>query len=184
MVKVYNEGSDYEHIDKRELGIYSDELHQDYAISHEAMSNPTSATKDAGIVTTKWSRVSVSDLPSNLNCISDCLTSTNLTAHYTDVKTQADPAGDNTYTGTVASASPNPFADVGPYIKVSKEVTVTYDAGTENEWSEVRSYTRGDHQDGIVASDVYKYSVSNGVIQDADGNEIKVGVDWLSLIHI
>ena len=75
----------------------------------------------------------------------------------------ADPAGDNTYTGTVVSASPNPYADVGPYIKESKEVTVTYDAGTENEWSEVRSYTRGDHQDGIVASDVYKYTVSNGI---------------------
>ena len=178
MVKIYNEGEEYEHIDKRELGIYSDELNQDYSISHEALTNPTLATKDAGIVTTKWSRVSVSDLPSSLNCIGDCLTSTKLNAHYTDVKSQADPAGDISYTGTVASSSPNPYADVGPYIKETKEVTVIYDAGTENEWSEVRSYTRGDHQDGIVASDVYKYTVSDGVIQDADGNEVKVGVDW------
>ena len=178
MVKIYNEGEEWEHVDKRELGVYSDELNQDYSISHEAMSNPDSATKEAGIVTTKWSRVSIEDLPDNLNCIRDCLTATNLTAHYTDVKSQADPGGDNSYSGSVTSSSPNPYADVGPYIKADKQVTVVYDEGTENEWSEVRSYERGDHQDGIVASDVYKYAISNGVLQDADGNEIKVGVDW------
>jgi hypothetical protein len=139
MVKIYNEGEEWEHIDKRELGVYSDELNQDYSISHEAMSNPDSATKEAGIVTTKWSRVSIEDLPDNLNCIRDCLTATNLTAHYTDVKNQADPAGDSSYSGSVTSSSPNPYADVGPYIKADKEVTVVYDEGTENEWSEVRN---------------------------------------------
>ena len=189
MYKVWNPGEEWEHIDKRDLNLYSDELNQDYTITHAAMSNPTSATKDAGVSTTKWSRVSLSELPASLNCIRECLTKTNLDAHYNDVKTQADPSGDNTYSvtdpngdrsfsGRIPNASPTPYADVGPYIKETKEITVTYNEGTEDEWSENRSYTRGDWQDGIVASDVYQYSISDGVLSDADGSEIKIGIEW------
>jgi hypothetical protein len=178
MKKVWNEGEEYERTDYRNLDLYSDELQQDYTITHEAMANPTSATKEAGIVTTKWSRVGLADLPDTLNCIRECLIYSNLNAHYTDVKSQADPTGDATYTGTVSAASPTPYADVGPYIKTSQDITVTYNEGTEDQWSETRSYTRGDWQDGIIEGDVVKYTVTNGVLTDPAGNEIKIGVDW------
>ena len=189
MYKVWNEGEEWESIDKRDLNLYSDELHQDYTITHDAMSNPTSATKEAGVSTTKWSRVSLEDLPATLNCIQECLTGTGLNGHYTDVKNQADPGNDNTYTvtdpsqdrsftGRIPNASPSPYADVGPYIKADKQVTVTYNEGTEDEWSETRSFTRGQWQDGIVSSDVVQYSISNGILTDPNGEEIKTGIEW------
>jgi hypothetical protein len=178
MLKVIDEGQEWERTEYRDLNLYSNELAADFTIPHEAMNSPDSATKAAGIITTKWSRVSLSDLPSALSCITECLTSTNLNNHYGDVKNQADPAGDKTYTGTVSALSPTPYADVGPYIKEAKEVVVVYDQGTENEWSETRNWDKGQYQDGIVASDVYQYAISESALTDADGSEIKIGVDW------
>ena len=189
MFKVWGEGEEWEHIDKRDLNLYSDELQQDYTISHTAMENPTSSSKEAGVSTTKWSRVSLDELPSTLNCIQECFTTTALVSHYTDVKSQADPAGDNSYavtdpngdrtfTGEIPNPSPSPYADVGPYIKESKEVKVVYFEGTEDEWDETRNYTRGQWQDGIVSSDVVQYSISNGVLLDPDNKEIKTGIEW------
>ena len=101
----------------------------------------------SGISTTKWTRVSLNDLPTSLNCLRECFTAAGLKTHYTDVKLQADPAGDNTYTGTVLNASPSPYADVGPYIKKAISVTRTYEAGTENEWSETEDFAAGQHRD-------------------------------------
>jgi len=117
MIKIIDQGAEWERTEYRDLNLYSDELAADFTISHDAMNNPVSATKEAGVVSTKWSRVSLSDLPSTLNCINECLTSSALTAHYSDVKNQADPLGDNTYTGNVTQSSPSPYADVGPYIR-------------------------------------------------------------------
>lgn len=178
MYKVWGEGEEWEHIDKRDLNLYSDELQQDYRITHAAMNNPESATKEAGISTTKWSRISLDELPDSLNCIQECLLGENIKNHYTDAKNQVDPDGDNSYTGSITSASPSPYADVGPYIKADKEVTVIYDEGTDNEWQETRSYTKGDHQDGIVASDIVTYSVDNNALIDKDGTKLEVGVEW------
>lgn len=178
MFQIWGEGEDYEHIDKRDLNLYSDELQSDYTISHEAMSNPTSATKEAGVVSTKWSRVSLDELPAQLVCIQECVTGTNLNAHYADVKAQADPSGDFSYSGSVSTASPSPYADVGPYIKESKEVTVVYNEGAEDEWSNTESFTKGNYRDGIVESEVYEYTISDGVFTDSDGKEIKTGIEW------
>ena len=178
MYKVWGEGEEWEHIDKRDLNLYSDELQQDYRITHASMNNPESATKEAGISTTKWSRISLDELPDSLNCMQECLLGENIKNHYTDAKNQVDPDGDNSYTGSITSASPSPYADVGPYIKADKEVIVIYDEGTDNEWQETRSYTRGDHHDGIVASDIVTYSVDNNALIDKDGNKLEVGVEW------
>ena len=178
MQKTWGIGEEWEYTEYRDLNIYSDDTNQDYTVTKEAMELPTSATRDAGISTTKWSRISLAELPSSLNCLRECFTAAGLKAHYTDVKLQADPSGDNSYQGTVTNASPSPYADVGPYIKENISITRTYDAGTENEWSETIDYTKGDHRDGIVASDVYKYTMSNEVFVDALGVKIEDGVDW------
>ena len=55
----------------------------------------------------------------------ECLLGQNIKNHYTDAKNQVDPDGDNSYTGSITSASlihRPPYADVGPYIKADKEV--------------------------------------------------------------
>ena len=178
MLKIVDEGQEWERSEYRELNLYSDELGSDFTIPHEAMKNPDSATKEAGIVTTKWSRVTLSDLPPTLTCIRECLTSLNLNNHYGDVKEQVDPVGDKTYTGSINNASPTPYASVGPYLTKTQEVTVTYNQGQEDEWTTTNSYTAGEYYDGIVASDVYDYSVSDSVLVDEEGKEIKVDVDW------
>ena len=178
MQKTWGIGEEWEYTEYRDLNIYSDDTNQDYTVTKEAMELPISATRDAGISTTKWSRISLTELPSSLNCLRECFTAAGLKAHYTDVKLQADPSGDNSYQGTVTNASPSPYADVGPYIKEDISITRTYDAGTENEWSETIDYSKGDHRDGIVASDVYKYRMSNEVFVDALGVKIEDGVDW------
>jgi hypothetical protein len=178
MQKTWGVGEEWEYTDYRELNIYSDDTNQDYTVSKEAMESPASATKAAGISTTKWTRVSLNDLPASLNCLRECFTAAGLKTHYTDVKLQADPAGDNTYTGTVLNASPSPYADVGPYIKNAISVTRTYDAGTENEWSETEDFAAGQHRDGIVSSDVYKYAMVSGEFVDATSTKIEDGVDW------
>ena len=178
MKKIWGEGEDWEFTDYRELNVYSDDTHQDYTITKEAMSDPTSATQTAGVSTTKWTRVDPSELPDTLYCIRECLTASNLNAHYADVKTQADPLGDASYTASVVNPSPTPYADVGPYIKSTQTVTRTYDAGTEYEWSESVTYTRGDWQDGIVASDVYTYTSPSDIFTDKAGSALTVGVDW------
>lgn len=178
MVKVYNEGTDWEHIDKREMHLYSDELAQNFTVTHSAMENPESATKEAGIVTEQWSRVTLDDLPSSLHCIRSCLDASKIQAHYTDVLTQADPDGNFSYNGSVTTASPSPHADVGPYIKADVEQTIIYDEGTEVEWSQTTQFQKGDHFDGILASDVYTYSISDGAINDANGNTLEIGVDF------
>ena len=178
MYKVWGEGEEWEHIDKRELNIYSDELQQDYRITHASMANPDAASKEAGISTTKWSRITVDELPSSLSCIDNCLLGANIKNHYTDAKNQADPNNDNTYTGAISKASPSPMADVGPYIKADIEVTVIHDEGTDNEWTELRQYTKGDHEDGIIESDVVSYTVENNTVIDKDGGKIETGVDF------
>ena len=178
MSKTWDEGTEYENTFWRELGLYSDDTNQDYNISKEAMLNPTSATKEAGVSTTKWSRISPDDLPSRLNCIEFCPVASKVLAHYTDAKNQVDPSGDNTYVGSITSSSPSPHSDVGPYIKQSQTVTITYDEGEEWEWSEDREYTKGEYMDGIVASEVYKYTKSNSKLLDAESSEIKIDIDW------
>ena len=178
MIKIIDEGQEWERTEYRDLNLYSDELAADFTISHEAMTNPVSATKEAGVVSTKWSRVSLADLPSTLNCINECLTSSALTDHYSDVKNQADPSGDNSYTGTVTKSSPSPYADVGPYIRKSQEVTIIYNEGQDDEWTSTENFEKGQHRDGIVASEVYQYTISSSALTDAEGNKVEVGVDW------
>ena len=179
MVKVWGLGEEWEFSEYRDLNGYSDDTNQDYTITREAMLNPTLATKDAGISTTKWSRVSVTDLPSTLYCIQECLNGANLNTHYADVKSQADPDNDFSYSvERVPNASPSPYADVGPYIKNDITITRTYNEGTEDEWSDVEVFEKGRYADGIIQSDVFSYTVSDGVLTDKLGNIIKTGVDW------
>ena len=179
MQKTYGEGEDWGYTDYRDLNVYSDDTNQDYTITKEAMGQTSSNTKEVGVSTTKWERISLDELPSALNCLRECFTASGLKTHYTDVKNQSDPDGDNSYSvGVVANASPSPYADVGPYIKETVEITTIYDAGTENEWTDVRTWEKGQHQDGIVENDLYKYVASDGILKDASGTKIESGVDW------
>ena len=53
MYKVWGEGEEWEHIDKRDLNLYSDELQQDYRITHASMNNPDISYKRSWYIDNK-----------------------------------------------------------------------------------------------------------------------------------
>ena len=178
MKKVYGIGEEWEFTEYRDLNVYSQDTNQSYTLERNSFANPASNSAENGISTEKWSIVPISELPAKLNCIQECLKSSLVQAHYADVKSQADPDGDNSYSGTVGTASAYPYADVGPYIKTSGSREVIYNEGTEDEWTELLEWTRGEHRDGILADDVYVYTADAGVFKDASNEEVKIGIDW------
>jgi len=178
MKKVYNQGTDWEDVDFRDLRVYSQDTNSSYVISQNSLLNPSSNSSVNGITNETNTIVSPSELPSKLNCIQECLTASLVQSHYTNVKNQADPSADFSYSGSVSIPSPSPYVDVGPYIKTTQSITTIYNEGTADQYSEVRDYTRGDWNDGIIADDVYVYTKSDNKLLDSDGNEISIGVNW------
>jgi len=178
MKKTYNVGTEWEETYYRDLNVWSQDTNQSYSISQNSMANTASSTRANGISTESYSRIDPSELPSSLHCIRNCLETSKLQAHYANVKSQADPAGDASYSGSVSSSSPSPMAAVGPYYKSTFSVETVYNAGTDYESKETREYTAGQYVDGILATNVFTYTVANGVISDPSGNELKIGVDW------
>lgn len=162
----------------RELNTWSSDTNSNYTIGKNSFENPTDGSKTNGIAVNARSSISQSDLPTTLYCLNNCISATNLAAHYADVKSQADPAGDGTYTGSVSAASPSPYSSTQTNLAEDMNVSITYDAGTENENTQQRSYQAGDWMNSIIASELYTYTVSSGKLLDADGNEISVGFDW------
>ena len=175
MKKTYDAGTEYEFTEYRELGVWSNDTQQYYNIQKNSFENPTSATSTNGIITETRQQIKVSDLPNTLHCIQGCLIASKVAEHYTDIKSQYDSAN------SVTNASPTPLADVGPYIKANVSETVTYDAGTEWEWTETINYTRGEWRDGIIEDDVVTYTKSGSALNDNTGSPLKLGVDLSSL---
>jgi|TARA_B110000881_G_scaffold183243_1_gene170375 hypothetical protein len=178
MFKTHNVGTEWEEQHYRDLNVYSQDTNKSYTISRNSFANPTSNSSSNGIATESWTIVPASELPAKLYCIQDCLSSGLTKAHYTDVKNQADPNADGSYEGSVGLSSPSPYVDVGPYIKTTQSITTTYNSGEEDEYRETRDYTRGDWQDGIISDDVYVYTTTNNVLNDAEGEPVEIGVDW------
>ena len=178
MFKTHNVGTEWEEKDYRDLNVYSQDTNQSYTISNNSFANPTDNSSANGIATESSNIVPASELPAKLYCIQDCLSSDLTKAHYTNVKSQADPNNDGSYSGSVGTSSPSPYVDVGPYIKTTQSITTTYNSGQDNEFNETIDYTRGDWQDGIIADDVYVYTATNNVLNDAEGKPLEIGVDW------
>ena len=178
MFKTHNVGTEWEEVHYRDLNVYSQDTNASYTISKNSFANPADNSSVNGLSTETWTIVPASELPTKLYCIQDCLSASLTKAHYENVKSQADPAGDNSYTGTVSASSPSPYVDVGPYIKTTVSKTTIYNEGTDDQYSETRDYTRGDWADGIIDDDVYEYTSANGVLKDNDGTQLEIGIDW------
>ena len=178
MKKVQGAGEEWEYTEYRDLNVWSQDTNSSYTIIKESFEDPTASSKEKGVSTVANTIVPISQLPSKLSCIRECLTDALVTAHYQDVKSQADPSADGTYSGTVSVASPTVYADVGPYIKTTFVETTVYNEGTADEFKDERDWTRGQWFDGIIADDVYVYTTTNGSLTDAAGSELSIGIDW------
>ena len=177
MFKTHNVGTEWEEKDYRDLNVYSQDTNQSYTISNNSFAN-LSDIPFPELFIIFFVIVPASELPAKLYCIQDCLSSDLTKAHYTNVKSQADPNNDGSYSGSVGTSSPSPYVDVGPYIKTTQSITTTYNSGQDDEFRETIDYTRGDWQDGIIADDVYVYTATNNVLNDAEGKPLEIGVDW------
>ena len=65
MYKVWDEGEEWEHIDKRDLTFTQMNYNKIIQLPMKQWKILCHATKEAGISTTKWSRVSMDDLPAH-----------------------------------------------------------------------------------------------------------------------
>ena len=63
-------------------------------------------------------------------------------------------------------------------------MTTTYNEGTEDEWQDTRTWSRGDYNDGILASDVYTYTSDGSTIKDAAGENLEIDVVFSSKTEI
>lgn len=178
MKKVQQYGDEL-YIEHRELNTWSSDTNSNYTIAKNSFENPTDGSKENGIAVNARSQISQSELPTKLYCLNNCITATRLAAHYTDVKSQADPSGDGSYTGSVSSSSPSPYADTQTNLKdAMNDIDIVYNAGTIDENTVTRSYSAGAWMNSLIASELYVYTVSDGKLLDADGNEISVGFEW------
>ena len=179
MKKIYNAGSDYEETRFRELNVWSPDTNSSYSITKNSFENPTSGTQANGVSTVADSIIKVTELPAELYCIERCMVSSLVNSHYTNLKGQADPAGDGTYTGSVTTAGPSPYSSVtGPYIKEDMTVVTKYNEGQEDEYTETRDWTKGQWVDSVVASEMTKYTVEGDTLKDGTGDEIILSLDW------
>ena len=179
MKKVRDEGTEYEFTEKRELGVWSNDTQQFYNIQSNSFANPTSASSTNGVITETRSFVDVSALPSALYCLENCPEASKIKAHYDNALGQL---GGSPYSGTVSSASPTPYANVGPYLKSNVTETVSYGSGADT-WTETRTYSAGEYFDGIIVDDVISYTKSGSAVKDSSNNDVKIGTDLSVLLN-
>jgi len=136
--------------DVRQMGVWSNDTRQWYDISAAAMSDPTSATSDAGIRTEVTSIISASDITEPLYCFRDCVDGTLVQQTFT----QAVAEG--------ASLVSTPFADVGSYLK--EDVTVDV---VSNDYASLSAATSGFYlANNSLGRGGFKLGEGGGVITD------------------
>jgi len=179
MQKTWDAGTDYEHTEKRSLHVCSHDTRQCYNIRDKSMNNPADASSLNGILTETSSLISndTAAIADGLYCIMECPTAELLTATYADALLKGEAA--KLINGIITEPSPSPYLDIGPYI--SQDITVSRGSG-ENTYNE--SFTKGQWYDGIRASEVVKYTISDSIVYGPSGAELKVNVNLNSIIEL
>ena len=176
MRKVWNEGTEWERVEIREMGVWSHDTQTYYRIRESALSDPTASAVGAGVSSEQRTTITAADLPTTLYCFEECLTTALIKTHYDDALAQiVDGAS------TVANTSPSPMADIGPYAKSDISVDRVREAGTENQWTENYTRNAGDHLEGQILADIYTYTVVDGALVDEAGVPLQITSDFSSL---
>ena len=173
MKKVYNEGTEWESTDIRDIGGWSSDTETYYRIFQSSMQNPTSAEKGVGVQSEVRTIISAADLPDNLYCFERCPSTALVKAHYDNAIAQV--IGGN----PISAASPSPhIATADPKLTAAITVTRVYDEGTENEWSEVETYPAGQYFQGQTLANIASYTKSTDGLVDPDSANLSLTSDF------
>ena len=172
MSKTYNEGTDWESTETRDIGAWSSDTETYYRIFPAAMQNPTSSAKGTAVMSEQRTQISAADLPDNLYCFERCPSTATIKSHYDDALSKVTDGGE------INSPSPAPYTSAGPRILSELEVTRVFEAGTDNEYSEVQTYEAGHYFQGQILADMYTYTKSDGALQDQDSSDLAITSDF------
>ena len=143
-------------------------------IKKETLENPASSNPANGIRLVKHENVSLSELPATLYCFERCMVPSQVNTTYAQLLSEAaairadsnqsweksDISGD-----TDRVAAPNPYADVGPYIKASEvngSGALEWDRDNNGAVDDTWPNATGYWMDGIRDSQKITYTVSGG----------------------
>ena len=173
MKKVYNEGTDFESTDIRDIGGWSSDTETYYRIFQSSMQNPTSAEKGVGVMSEVRTIISAADLPDNLYCFERCPSTALVKAHYDNAIAQVINGN------PISAASPSPhIASADPKLTAPITVTRVYDKGTENEWSEEETYPAGQYFQGQTLANIANYTKSTDGLVDPDASLLSLTTDF------
>jgi hypothetical protein len=173
MKKVYNEGTDFESTDIRDIGAWSSDTETYYRIFPTSMQNPTSTAKGVGVQSEVRTIISAADLPENLYCFERCPSTALVKAHYDNAIAQV------VGTDSISAASPSPhIASADPKLTSPITVTRVYDKGTENEWTEEETYPSGRYFQGQTIANIATYTKNTDGLVDPDTENLSITSDF------
>ncbi len=173
MKKTWNEGTEWERTEIRDIGAWSSDTETYYRIFPSAMQNPTSTEKGVGVQSEVRTIISASELPDNLYCFERCPSTSLIKAHYDNAISQVSGGG------SISAASPNPHIPAAsPQLTEAITITRKYDEGTENEWEEVQTYEAGHYFQGQTLANMATYTKNTDGVVDPDGSNLALTSDF------
>lgn len=162
------------YVDTRWLHLWNRDITSSLSLKKETLQNPSSNSQANGIRLEKHEYVSISDLPATLYCLERCMVPNQVNSTYAQLLTEAAAIkADSNQSwekssisgNTDRAAAPNPYADVGPYVKASEvngsgalEFDWNNDSVTDYSWPNATGF----HMDGIRDSEKITYTTSGG----------------------
>ena len=173
MKKVWNEGTEWEQTEIRDIGAWSSDTETYYRIFPSSMQNPTSSEKGVGVQSEVRTIITAADLPENLYCFERCPSTALMKAHYDDAISQVSGGG------SISAASPSPhIPSADPKLTESITATRVYDKGTENEWSEELTYPAGQYFGGQTLANMATYTKNETGLVDPDNSNLSITSDF------
>ena len=173
MKKVYNEGTEWEDTDIKDIGAWSSDTETYYRIFPSSMQNPTSTEKGVGVQSEVRTIISAADLPENLYCFERCPSTALVKAHYDNAIAQV-VASDS-----ISAASPSPYIPAADP-KLTADITVTrvFDEGTENRYTEEETYPAGQYFNGQTLANIATYTKNTDGLVDPDATALALTSDF------
>jgi hypothetical protein len=173
MKKVYNEGTEWEDTDIRDIGAWSSDTETYYRIFPSSMQNPTSTTKGVGVQSEVRTIITASELPENLYCFERCPSTALVKAHYDNAISQV--SGGN----SISAASPSPhIAAADPKLTAAITVDRKYNEGTDDEYTESETYPAGRYFQGQTLANMATYTINTDGLVDPDSANLSITSDF------
>tara|TARA_B100000886_G_scaffold179478_1_gene123052 strand:- start:815 stop:3922 length:3108 start_codon:yes stop_codon:yes gene_type:complete len=169
----------------KSMWMHDQSARQTLHIKKESLQNQTSKTSTNGIRQEKRENVALSEMPTTLYCIEDCLSPNALNTAYQNllstgatIASDADQTWEKTSIAGNTNRSPestSPYFDVGPYVKASEvngSGALEYDWNHDSSVDSTRTNATGSWVDGIRDGQKITYTISTNKIFDSGSNSL------------